>query len=156
MVPGRDRAPEFVVASLERVGDAVLRWTSRCPYARRGPVGHRRCAGILCKGSLRRVVAHSRSVSGIGNREGARHDRLCHSPTEHTRPGALWNLSAGVHGDIQYSGKLLAGDDAPTVKKGDWPDTRTVLVEFPGADAFDAWFNSPEYQALAEHRHAAS
>jgi hypothetical protein len=26
----------------------------------------------------------------------------------------------------------------------------------PGADAIVAWFNSPEYQALAEHRHAAS
>jgi len=42
----------------------------------------------------------------------------------------------------RYSGKLLAVDEAPIVKEGDWP--------------FDAWFDSPEYQALAEHRHAAS
>jgi len=56
----------------------------------------------------------------------------------------------------RHDGKLLAVDEAPTVKEGDWPYTRTVLVEFPGADAFVAWFNSPEYQALAEHRHAAS
>src|SRR5260370_24802767 len=55
MVQDCDRAPEFVVASLERVGDDILRWTSRGPYARRGPVGHRRRAGILCKGSLRRL-----------------------------------------------------------------------------------------------------
>ena len=56
----------------------------------------------------------------------------------------------------KYSGKLLAVDEAPTVKEGDWPYTRTVLIEFPDAQAFDAWFNSPEYQALAKHRHAAS
>jgi uncharacterized protein (DUF1330 family) len=30
------------------------------------------------------------------------------------------------------------------------------LIEFPADEAFDAWFNSQEYQALAEHRHAAS
>ncbi|MGZ5874289.1 MAG: DUF1330 domain-containing protein [Bradyrhizobium sp.] len=56
----------------------------------------------------------------------------------------------------QYGGKLLAVDEAPTVKEGDWPYTRTVLIEFPTAEAFDAWFDSPEYQALAKHRHAAS
>jgi uncharacterized protein (DUF1330 family) len=56
----------------------------------------------------------------------------------------------------KYSGKLLAVDEAPTVKEGDWPYTRTVLIEFPTAEAFDAWFNSQEYQALAKHRHAAS
>jgi uncharacterized protein (DUF1330 family) len=60
--------------------------------------------------------------------------------------GGSWRSSAGI------SGKLLAVDEAPTVKEGDWPYTRTVLIEFPTAEAFDAWFNSPEYQALAEHR----
>jgi uncharacterized protein (DUF1330 family) len=56
----------------------------------------------------------------------------------------------------RHSGKLLAVDEEPTVKEGDWPYTRTVLIEFPTAEAFDAWFNSPDYQALAKHRHAAS
>src|SRR6476620_1084697 len=55
MAQNCDRASEFVVASLERVGDNVLRWTSRGPDARRGLVGHRRRPGILCKGSLRRI-----------------------------------------------------------------------------------------------------
>jgi len=55
----------------------------------------------------------------------------------------------------KYSGKLLAVDDAPTVKEGDWPYTGTVLIEFPDVEAFDAWFNPPDYQALANHRHAA-
>ena len=56
----------------------------------------------------------------------------------------------------RYSGKLLAVDETPVIKEGDWPYTRTVLIEFPDAEAFDNWFNSPEYQTLAEHRHAAS
>ena len=43
------------MASLERVGDDVLRWTGRGPAARRGLVDHRRRPGILCKGSLRRI-----------------------------------------------------------------------------------------------------
>jgi uncharacterized protein (DUF1330 family) len=56
----------------------------------------------------------------------------------------------------RYRGELLAVDEAPTVKEGDWSYTCTVLFEFPYAEAFDTWFNSPKYQALAEHRHAAS
>ena len=35
----------------------------------------------------------------------------------------------------KYSGKLLAVDETPTIKEGDWPHTRTVLIEFPDADA---------------------
>src|SRR5450631_3087459 len=79
MVQNCDRTPEFVVASLERVGGNVFRWTSRCPDARRGPVGNRRRARILCKGSLRRIGGSRRhrpvSVVGRGtnplSREGA-------------------------------------------------------------------------------------
>ena len=56
----------------------------------------------------------------------------------------------------KYSGKLLAVDETPVVKEGDWPYSRTALIEFLDAEAFDTWFDSPEYRALAEHRHAAS
>jgi uncharacterized protein (DUF1330 family) len=47
-------------------------------------------------------------------------------------------------------------DESPIVKEGEWPYTRTVLLEFREAEAFDALFNSPEYRALAALRHAAS
>src|SRR6476659_3781842 len=68
MVRNCDRAPEFVVASLGRVGDDVLRWAGRGPDARRGLVGHRRRPGILCKGSLRRIGGSKkhRPVSVVG------------------------------------------------------------------------------------------
>lgn len=56
----------------------------------------------------------------------------------------------------RYSGRLLAVDEAPRVLEGNWPWTRTVLIEFPDQGALDAWYASEEYQALARHRHAAS
>ena len=57
----------------------------------------------------------------------------------------------------KYSGKLLSVEEAPTlIEGGDWPHTRTVLIEFPDAEAFDAWYRSAEYQALVKHRYAAS
>lgn len=56
----------------------------------------------------------------------------------------------------RYGGRLLAVEEAPDVKEGEWPYTRTVLIEFPDAAAFDAWYDSEEYQSLAEHRFASS
>ena len=56
----------------------------------------------------------------------------------------------------KYQGKALAVDESPEVLEGNWPHTRTVLLEFPDAAAAHAWFDSDEYQQLAEHRKAAS
>ena len=92
-------------------------------------------------------------MSGIGDQE--EDDCLRHG-TESTpeRYGAYQTGFMAIFS--KHSGKLLAVDEEPTVKEGDWPYTRTVLIEFPDAEVFDTWFNSPEYQTLAEHRHAAS
>ena len=46
--------------------------------------------------------------------------------------------SGGSWRSNKSSGKLLAVDEVPTVKEGDWPYTRTVLIEFPDAAALDA------------------
>jgi uncharacterized protein (DUF1330 family) len=56
----------------------------------------------------------------------------------------------------RYGGRLLAVDDSPAILEGDWPHTRTVLMSFPTAEALDLWYRSPEYQAIARHRHNAS
>jgi uncharacterized protein (DUF1330 family) len=56
----------------------------------------------------------------------------------------------------RFSGKLLAVDEAPVVKEGEWPHTRTVLLEFPDQAEFDRWHHSDAYQALARHRFSAS
>lgn len=56
----------------------------------------------------------------------------------------------------QYDGKLLAVEESPVVKEGQWNHTRTVLLQFPDAHAFDRWYHSDAYQALAQHRFGAS
>lgn len=53
-------------------------------------------------------------------------------------------------------GRILAVDEAPGVVEGEWPWTRTVLLEFPDRAALDAWYHSDDYQALARHRFLAA
>lgn len=57
---------------------------------------------------------------------------------------------------IRYEGKALAVDEAPTVLEGEWACTRTVVIEFPSKDEALRWYQSDDYQELAQHRHAAS
>ena len=56
----------------------------------------------------------------------------------------------------RYKGKMLAVDESPESLEGEWAYTRTVLIEFPTDEDAMAWYQSPEYQKLAEHRFAAS
>lgn len=56
----------------------------------------------------------------------------------------------------RFGGTLLAVDEAPKLLEGTWPYTRTVLISFPSADEAMAWYQSEEYQALAQHRYASS
>ncbi|MCB1694172.1 MAG: DUF1330 domain-containing protein [Pseudomonadales bacterium] len=56
----------------------------------------------------------------------------------------------------RYNGKLLSVDEAPEQLEGEWPYTRTVLIEFPSETEARRWYDSEEYQALAQHRLAAS
>jgi uncharacterized protein (DUF1330 family) len=56
----------------------------------------------------------------------------------------------------KYRGAVMAADEAPTVLEGEWPFTRTVLIKFSDAQEARRWYDSPEYQELAKHRHQAS
>ncbi|SVB12877.1 uncharacterized protein METZ01_LOCUS165731 [marine metagenome] len=55
-----------------------------------------------------------------------------------------------------YKGKLLSVDENVSLLEGQWPATRTVLIEFPSKEEALAWYESEEYQSLAKHRFAAS
>ena len=55
-----------------------------------------------------------------------------------------------------YNGTMLAVDEAPQVIEGEWPCTRTVIIEFPSKPEAEAWYNSDAYRQIATHRHAAS
>jgi uncharacterized protein (DUF1330 family) len=55
-----------------------------------------------------------------------------------------------------FGGKLLSVDEAPEVIEGEWRCTRTVLAEFPSKAVMKAWYASPAYQEVVQHRFAAS
>ena len=55
-----------------------------------------------------------------------------------------------------HHGRALAADDQPRVVEGEWDRTRAVILSFADEAAFDAWYQSSEYQALMQHRVAAS
>ena len=56
----------------------------------------------------------------------------------------------------RHNGNILSVDEGPVVLEGEWPCTRTVLLEFPSEEDAMSWYRSPEYQALARHRFDAS
>ena len=56
----------------------------------------------------------------------------------------------------RYGGQLLAVDDDAEVIEGEWPYTRTVLLQFPDKKGMEAWYNSKEYKELVKHRYASS
>lgn len=56
----------------------------------------------------------------------------------------------------KYRGRVVAVEDQPRVLEGRWPSKRTVLIEFPSESELRRWYDSPEYQRLARHRHEAA
>ena len=56
----------------------------------------------------------------------------------------------------RYEGRVLSVDEAPDLLEGSWDVTRTVLLEFPSTEAAKAWYESEEYQSIAQHRFDSS
>jgi len=55
-----------------------------------------------------------------------------------------------------HGGRFLTYDDAPGVLEGTYADGRTVILEFDSEEALTGWWESADYRALAEHRHAGT
>ncbi len=45
-------------------------------------------------------------------------------------------------------GRLLGFDESPEVVEGQVEHPRTVILEFPSREAFQAWYDSTDYQAI--------
>ena len=56
----------------------------------------------------------------------------------------------------KYSGEVVSVEDSPRVLEGIWPAARTVLIRFPNEQELRRWYDSEEYQELAEYRREAS
>ena len=52
----------------------------------------------------------------------------------------------------KYSCEILAVDEAVQTLEGQWPFTRTVIIRFPDEEEAQRWYNSSEYQSIAQHR----
>jgi uncharacterized protein (DUF1330 family) len=56
----------------------------------------------------------------------------------------------------RYNGEVIAVDDSPAVLEGEWSYTRVVVIRFPDEDEARRWYDSAEYQSLAQHRFSAA
>ena len=56
----------------------------------------------------------------------------------------------------KFKGEVVAVDDNPTTLEGVWDYTRIVIIRFPNERELRLWYDSPEYQSLAQHRFNAS
>ena len=56
----------------------------------------------------------------------------------------------------RYDGEILGVSDEPNVIEGESSYTRAVLLRFQSHEDVSRWYDSPEYQALAQHRWDAS
>jgi len=56
----------------------------------------------------------------------------------------------------KYQGRVVAVDDNPTVLEGKGQHSRLVLIHFPSKEEARRWYDSQEYQALAQYRFEAS
>jgi uncharacterized protein (DUF1330 family) len=64
---------------------------------------------------------------------------------------------AGVKPALERAGaKYLARGGAHRVHEGDWQPRRIVLLEFPSLEAFDSFYNGPEYRTLKSIRDQCS
>ncbi|MWA07083.1 DUF1330 domain-containing protein [Actinomadura sp. LD22] len=52
--------------------------------------------------------------------------------------------------------RVLAADPRPETLEGAWHGDRTVVLEFPSAEAARAWYDSPAYAAAKPLRRAAA
>ena len=56
---------------------------------------------------------------------------------------------------LKHGAKTLAISDNPEVLEGEWHGPRTIIVEFESLAAAQAWYHSPEYQAVIPLREGA-
>jgi uncharacterized protein (DUF1330 family) len=56
----------------------------------------------------------------------------------------------------KYGGRYLVRGGKSEIAEGEWPGSRTVILEFPSLARAREWYNSPEYRPLRPLRQANS
>ena len=55
-----------------------------------------------------------------------------------------------------FEGRFVARGGRCTVLEGEWPNPRTVIIEFTNREAAEGWYRSADYQKIIELRHQSS
>jgi uncharacterized protein (DUF1330 family) len=74
-----------------------------------------------------------------------------HDPQEYRR-----YLSAFMDAFKPFDGRILVATDKIEVLEGEWPKVRTIVMEFPSTDRAREWYESEQYQKIAQHRFQAA
>ena len=73
------------------------------------------------------------------------------------RDAFMTNYAGPVHAGLSEIGaEILSATGDPDVREGDHQNNWSVLLKFPSAAAFDAYYGSDEYRALKEARMATT
>lgn len=52
--------------------------------------------------------------------------------------------------------RVLVATDEAEVLEGDWPQVRTVIMEYPSKDRAMKWYESEQYREIVHHRFRAA
>ena len=74
----------------------------------------------------------------------------------HDQEGYMKYLQGVMHTFKPFEGRILVASDDADVLEGEWPKVRTIVIEFPSKDLAKAWYESDQYQKVAEHRFKAA
>lgn len=74
-----------------------------------------------------------------------------HDPVEYNK-----YMAGFMDAFAPFGGRVLVATENAEVLEGEWPRTRTVVLEFPSMESAKRWYQSPSYQAIAQHRFKAA
>ena len=74
-----------------------------------------------------------------------------HDPEEYKK-----YLAGFIEAFNPFQGKILVATDQKQVLEGEWPEARTIVMEFPSRELAMAWYQSEAYGKVAKHRMQAA
>jgi uncharacterized protein (DUF1330 family) len=57
---------------------------------------------------------------------------------------------------VPFGGQFIVRGGKLTMLEGQWQHPRTAIIEFPTRQSAEAWYKSPDYQAMIGLRHGSS
>ena len=82
---------------------------------------------------------------------------LCDRAGDNPRSGEVFRICQGVPATLApFEGRFVARGGRFTVLEGEWPNPRTVIIEFPNREAAEGWYKSAAYQKIIGLRHDSS